>query len=69
MKNDWRRVFPFDMNSPNPDSGEEWFHTNTQLFKSTVTIGARSVGAFHGFVTPSRRKGRLRPWTGLSPTH
>ena len=21
-----------DMDSPNPDPGEEWFHTNTQLF-------------------------------------
>jgi hypothetical protein len=21
-----------DMDAPNPDSGEEWFHTNTQLF-------------------------------------
>lgn len=23
-----------DMNSPNPDPGEEWFHTNTQLFNT-----------------------------------
>ena len=31
-----RRVVPYkvatDMDAPNPDSGEEWFHTNTQLF-------------------------------------
>src|SRR6476620_7998412 len=31
-----RRVVPYtiatDMDSPNPDSGEEWYHTNTQLF-------------------------------------
>jgi phospholipase C len=31
-----RKVVPYtvatDMDSPNPDSGEEWFHTNTQLF-------------------------------------
>src|SRR5215470_7566064 len=31
-----RKVVPFtvatDMDSPNPDSGEEYFHTNTQLF-------------------------------------
>ncbi|MET0843844.1 MAG: alkaline phosphatase family protein [Mycetocola sp.] len=30
------KVVPYtvatDMDSPNPDSGEEWFHTNTQLF-------------------------------------
>src|SRR6476661_7262293 len=31
-----RQVVPYtvatDMDSPNPDSGEEYFHTNTQLF-------------------------------------
>src|ERR1700733_8602735 len=31
-----REVVPYtvatDMDAPNPDSGEEWFHTNTQLF-------------------------------------
>jgi phospholipase C len=31
-----RKVVPYavatDMDSPNPDSGEEYFHTNTQLF-------------------------------------
>jgi phospholipase C len=31
-----KRVVPYrvatDMDSPNPDSGEEWYHTNTQLF-------------------------------------
>jgi phospholipase C len=31
-----RKTVPYtvatDMDSPNPDSGEEWFHTNTQLF-------------------------------------
>jgi phospholipase C len=31
-----RNVVPYtvatDMDSPNPDSGEEWYHTNTQLF-------------------------------------
>jgi phospholipase C len=33
-----RKVVPFavatDMDSPNPDSGEEWYHTNTQLYGS-----------------------------------
>jgi len=33
-----RQVVPYtvatDMDAPNPDSGEEWFHTNTQLFGS-----------------------------------
>jgi phospholipase C len=31
-----RKVVPYavatDMDAPNPDSGEQWFHTNTQLF-------------------------------------
>ena len=31
-----RKVVPYsvatDLDSPNPDSGEEWYHTNTQLF-------------------------------------
>jgi phospholipase C len=31
-----RKVVPYgvttDMDSPKPDSGEEWYHTNTQLF-------------------------------------
>ncbi len=31
-----RKAVPYgvttDMDSPNPDSGEEWYHTNTQLF-------------------------------------
>jgi phospholipase C len=31
-----RKMVPYgisaDMDSPNPDSGEEWYHTNTQLF-------------------------------------
>ncbi len=31
-----RNVVPYtvatDMDAPNPDSGEEWYHTNTQLF-------------------------------------
>ncbi len=31
-----RKVVPYtvatDMDSPNPDSGEEWYHTNTQVF-------------------------------------
>ena len=33
-----REVVPYtvtaDMDSPNPDSGEEWYHTNTQLFNT-----------------------------------
>ena len=33
-----RKVVPYtvatDMDSPNPDSGEEWYHTNTQLYNT-----------------------------------
>jgi phospholipase C len=33
-----RKLVPYtgatDMDSPNPDSGEEWYHTNTQLFNT-----------------------------------
>ena len=39
-----------DMDSPNPDSGEEWYHTNTQLFNTIdehnrFKIGGRRDGA------------------------
>ena len=41
-----RKVVPYtaatDMDSPNPDSGEEYFHTNTQLFNS-LDIGIDST--------------------------
>ena len=46
-----RKVVPYtvatDMDSPNPDSGEEWYHTNTQLFNvldehNRFKIGERS---------------------------
>jgi phospholipase C len=56
-----------DMDSPNPDSGEEWYHTNTQLFNvlddhNRFKIGeqvtspwnappSRATPAMNGFVT------------------
>ena len=66
-----RKVVPYtvatDMDSPNPDSGEEYFHTNTQLFNildehNRLTIGEgvaapwnapppRAVATMDGFVT------------------
>ena len=66
-----RKVVPYrvatDMDSPNPDSGEEYFHTNTQLFNTldehnrfkigggvTAPWNAPPVGAtpaMDGFVT------------------
>jgi hypothetical protein len=41
------------MDSPNPDSSEEWFHTNTQLFNTIddhnrFKIG-EGVSAYRGF--------------------
>ena len=43
-----RKVVPYrvanDMDSPNPDSGEEYFHTNTHYStRSTTTTGSRSA--------------------------
>src|SRR5205814_10289434 len=45
-----RKVVPYgittDMDSPNPDSGEEWYHTTrTSSARSTSTTGASSVRA------------------------
>ena len=39
-----RKVVPYgvsaDMDSPDPDSGEEWYHTNTQLFGAIDVLDA-----------------------------
>ena len=47
-----RKVVPYgvttDLDSPNPDSGEEWYHTNTQLFG---TISLELFGHFHNVIT------------------
>jgi phospholipase C len=67
-----RKMVPYgiatDMDSPNPDSGEEYYHTNTQLLTpSTTTTDSR-------LVRPSRHRGtprqpvRHRPWRGSSRT-
>ena len=44
-----RKVVPYtvatDMDSPNPDSGEEYFHTNTQLFNTMDDHNRFKVGA------------------------
>ena len=60
-----RKVVPYtiatDMDSPNPDSGEEWFHTNTQLFGTMDEHNRFKVGG-----------GVTKPWnappTGATPT-
>jgi phospholipase C len=44
-----RRAVPYtvasDLDSPNPDSGEEWFHTNTQLFNVLDDANRFKLGA------------------------
>ena len=58
-----------DMDSPNPDSGEEYFHTNTQLFNTLdehnrFKIGEAVTAPWNAPPSPVRR----RRWTGSSPT-
>ena len=47
-----RKAVPYgvttDMDSPNPDSGEEWYHTNTQLFGAIDDHNRFKIG--EGFV-------------------
>jgi len=55
-----RKVVPYrvatDMDSPNPDSGEEWYHTNTQLYDSLDEHNRFKIGEG---VTP--------PWNAPPP--
>ena len=60
-----RKVVPYgiatDMDSPNPDSGEEWYHTNTQLFNGLDEHNRFKIG-----------EGVTAPWNappaGATPT-
>src|SRR6188508_2052160 len=60
-----RKVVPYtvatDMDSPNPDSGEEWYHTNTQLFNTIDEHNRFKIG-----------EGVTEPWNlpaaGATPT-
>ena len=62
-----RRVVPYavatDMDSPNPDSGEEWYHTNTQLYGTLDE---------HNRFKLSQDTGMAEPWNvpppGAQPT-
>ena len=45
-----------DMDSPNPDSGEEWYHTNTQLFNTLDEHNRFKIGA-----------GVTAPWNAPPP--
>jgi phospholipase C len=65
-------VVPFavasGMDSPNPDPGEEYQHTNTQLF-NIINEANRNKDATE-WCHPSMRRTRVRspPWTGSWPT-
>lgn len=68
-----RKVVPYtvvtDMDSPNPDSGEEWYHTNTQLFDTIDEHNRFKIGeGVTALLTPCRRPARSRRWKGSSPT-
>ena len=60
-----RKVVPYtvatDMDSPNPDPGEEWYHTNTQLFGTIDDHNRFKIG-----------EGVTAPWNvpppGATPT-
>ncbi len=60
-----RKVVPYtvatDMDSPNPDSGEEWYHTNTQLFNTLDEHNRFKIG--EGVTTPWNA-----PPAGATPT-
>jgi phospholipase C len=55
-----RKVVPYgittDMDSPNPDSGEEYFHTNTQLYNTMDDHNRFKIG-----------EGVTEPWNAPSP--
>ena len=57
-----------DMDSPNPDPGEEYQHTNTQLFN--VLDEANRFKDATEMVAPfnAPAAGQHPPWTGSSPT-
>ena len=55
-----RKVVPYtvatDMDSPNPDSGEEWYHTNTQVFGTLDEHNRFKIG-----------EGVTKPWNAPPP--
>ena len=67
-----RKVVPYtvatDMDAPNPDSGEEWFHTNTQLFGVLDEHNRFKLGEEVAEPWNAPRRVRRRRWTGSSPT-
>ncbi len=67
-----RKVVPYrvatDMDSPNPDSGEEHFHTNTQLYNTLDDHNRFKIGEADRHRGTRRQRARRRRWTGSSPT-
>ena len=68
-----RKVVPYtvatDMDSPNPDSGEEYPHTNTQLFNIlNEAEPLQDPGRHQPRRTTRQRRARRPRWTGSSPT-
>jgi phospholipase C len=67
-----RKVVPYtvatDMDSPNPDSGEEYYHTNTQLYNTLDEHNRFKIGEAVAAPWNARHWGRYRRWMGLSPT-
>ena len=57
-----------DMDSPNPDSGEECYHTDTQLFNTLDKHNGFKIG--EGVTAPGTHPHRVRrrAWTGSSRT-
>ena len=67
-----RKVVPYgiatDMDSPNLDSGEEYYHTNTQLFNTLDEHNRFKIGEAVTAPWNAPPAGRHRRWTGSSPT-
>ena len=67
-----RKVVPYavatDMDSPNPDTGEEYPHTNTQLFNILSETNRFKLGEEISAPYNAPRPGRNPRWTALSPT-
>jgi phospholipase C len=67
-----RKVVPYtvatDLNSPNPDSGEEYFHANTQLFNILDDHNRFKIGDGAAAPWNAPPAGRCRRWMGSSPT-
>jgi len=67
-----RKVVPYtvatDMDSPNPDSGEEYYHTNTQLYGVLDDHNRFKIGEAVTAPWNAPPRGRHRRWTGSWPT-